>query len=349
MLLQAGARSRVAVILNNNARGVRPEVVERLGRLVPQRDLFISESVEASREIARTVVERAYDGVLFGGGDGTFVQCLSDIASESRNLDVPLPGVGVLRLGTGNALADAIGASKPTLDGLIADLRRARGTSPFSDEAKTLKLLTVDGKLTPFAGCGLDAQILDDFAKLGEMIDNTAPAFGVHGDKIGASARYAMTVALRSVPRFVLSKLPEIEVTNASSEPAYRIDQRTGRVDEDHPILPGELVFRGRAALCSASTIPYFGLKMKMFPYVERMPGRFQLRCSTASAAETLINLPAVFRGEYRSPNLHDFLCTEVAVKMERPVPIQVGGDLADGLRDQLSVGLADEPVRLLA
>jgi diacylglycerol kinase family enzyme len=346
MLLQAGARARVAVILNNNARGVRPEVVERLGRLVPQRDLFISESIAHSREIARTVVERAYDGVLFGGGDGTFVQCLSDIAGEARNLDVPLPGVGVLRLGTGNAMADAVGASRPTLDGLIKDLRRARDTSIFGDREKTLPLLSVDGKLTPFAGCGLDAQILDDFAKLGDMIDQ---ATGEHGEKIGAGARYAMTVALRSVPRFVLTKMPEIEVINTSAEPAYRIDQRTGRVDEDHPILPGETLFLGRAALCSASTIPYFGLKMKMFPYVERMPGRFQLRCSTASAAETLINLPAVFRGEYRSPNLHDYLCTAVAVKMEKPVPVQIGGDLAEGLRDHLALGLADEPVRLLA
>jgi hypothetical protein len=281
MLLQAGARARVAVILNNNARGVRPDVVERLGRLVPQRDLFISHSIEASREIARTVVERAYDGVLFGGGDGTFVQCLSDLAGEARNLDVPLPGVGVLRLGTGNALADAIGASRPTLDGLIADLRRARATSPFDDDRKTLKLLSVDGKLTPFAGCGLDAQILDDFAKLGELIDDAAPKIGVDGEKIGASARYALTVALRSVPRFVLSKLPELEVINSSDQPAWRIDQSTGDVDEANPILPGETLFRGRAALCSASTIPYFGLKMKMFPYVERMPGHFQMRCST--------------------------------------------------------------------
>src|SRR6476661_4973586 len=151
MLLQAGARSRVAVILNNNARGVRPEIVERLGRLVPQRDLFISESVEQSREIARMVVERAYDGVLFGGGDGTFVRCLSDIADEARRIDVPLPGVSVLRLGTGNALADAVGASRPTLDGLVKDLRRARAARPGHGGQKTLPLLSVDGKLTPFA------------------------------------------------------------------------------------------------------------------------------------------------------------------------------------------------------
>ena len=70
MLLSAGARTRVAVILNRNARGVRPEVLEQLERLVPARDLFVSRDLEHSRAIARKVVEQAYDGVLFGGGDG---------------------------------------------------------------------------------------------------------------------------------------------------------------------------------------------------------------------------------------------------------------------------------------
>lgn len=340
MLLSAGPRTRVAVILNQNARGVRPEVLERLGRLVPERDLFVSQDVHHSREIARTVVARAYDGVLFGGGDGTFVQCLSDIATEARRYDVPLPGVGVLRLGTGNALADALGASRPTLDGLVKDLRRARA----GEGRKTLPLLTIDGKLTPFAGCGLDAQILDDFHKLGEVIDRVA---GPHAAKIGAGARYALTVGLRSTPRFLLTKLPKVEVINRGA-PAHVIDWRTGRLKEK-TIPTGSVLFRGEAALCSASTIPYFGLKMKVFPYADRLPGRFQLRCSTASAYETLRNLPAVFRGEYLSPALHDFLCDAIEVRMERPVPVQIGGDLQPGLRDRLEIGLASEPVRVLA
>jgi diacylglycerol kinase family enzyme len=343
MLVQAGARSRVAVILNHNARGVRPEVVERLERLVPHRDLFVSHAVEDSRAIARTVVERAYDGVLFGGGDGTFVQCLSDIAGEARLWDAPLPGVGVLRLGTGNALADALGASRPTLDGLVKDLRRARGAR--TDSEKMLPLLEVGGKLTPFAGCGLDAQILDDFAALGRTIDQLA---GDHASKIGAGARYAMTVALRSTPRFLLSELPKIEVINTGG-PAYVVDWRTGRVRDEKPLATGAVLFRGRAALCSTSTIPYFGLRMKMFPYVESRRGKFQLRCSTASAYETIRNLPAVFKGEYLSPNLHDFLCDGVEIRVERPVPVQVGGDLQDAPMNKLSVTLSEQPVRVLA
>jgi diacylglycerol kinase family enzyme len=341
MLLQAGARQRVAVIVNENARGVRRRVIDDLAELVPPHDLYVSSNLDHSRQIAAKVVERAYDTVLFGGGDGTFVQCLSDVAAEARRRDQALPSVGVLRLGTGNALADCLGASRPRLEGLEYDLGRARRAG----RAKHLQLLEVDGKLTPFAGCGLDAQILDDFHKLGKVIDRVA---GPLAGAIGAGPRYAMTVGLRSTPRFMLKQLPEIEVIN-TGEPVYPIYWRNGRILEDEPIATGAVIWRGRASLASCSTIPNFGLGMKMFPWADVREGRFQLRCATASAYETLRNLPAVFRGEYRSPNLIDFLCTSVEIRMERPVPVQVGGDLQDGLRARLRVEMADKPVRVLA
>jgi diacylglycerol kinase family enzyme len=245
--------------------------------------------------------------------------------------------VGVLRLGTGNALADALGASTPTLDGLAHDYRRARRR-----RQKSLSLLEVDGKLTPFAGCGLDAQILDDFGKLGKLLDRTRA-----GKQLGAAARYALTVGLRSTPRFVFKRLPEVEIVNVGA-PAYRVDWSTGRVIDDEPIESGRVLFRGRPAIATCATIPYFGLKMKMFPYSNAMDGRFQLRCSTASAFETLWNLPSVFTGEYRSANLHDYLCEAIEIRVERPVPVQVGGDVGDSLRDRLRVQLSSRPIRVV-
>jgi diacylglycerol kinase family enzyme len=341
MLLQAGVRQRVAVILNENARGVRRSIIDDLAELVPPHDLYLSRSVDQSRQIAAKVVERAYDTILFGGGDGTFVQCLSDVAAEAAARDVELPSVGVLRLGTGNALADCLGASRPTMDGLAHDLGRARR----AQRARSLQLLTVDGKLTPFAGCGLDAQILDDFGSVGRVIDRFA---GPLASAIGAAPRYALTVGLRSTPRFVLKTLPELEIIN-TGEPVYPIYWRNGRILEDEAIATGDVIWRGRASLASCSTIPNFGLGMRMFPWADAREGRFQLRCAVSSAYETIRNLPAVFKGEYRSPTLIDFLCTGVEIRMERPVPVQVGGDVQDGARDRLTVEMATTPVRVLA
>lgn len=341
MLLQAGARQRVAVIVNENARGVRGRVIDDLQELVPPHDLYLSRSLDHSRQIAARVVERAYDTIVLGGGDGTFVQCLSDVAAESRRRGQALPQVGVLRLGTGNALADCLGASRPTSNGLAHDLGRARRAA----RPRELSLLEVDGKLTPFAGCGLDAQILEDLGIVSKIIDKLAgPLTGA----IGAAPRYAMTVATRSTPRFMLKQLPMIEVIN-TGEPVYPIDWKTGRVLEEAAIAKGEVVWRGRASIASCSTIPNFGLGMKMFPFCDAREGRFQLRTATATAYETIRNLPAVFRGEYRSPQLHDFLCTSVEMRMERPVPVQIGGDLQDGSRSRLRVAMGTTPVHVYA
>jgi diacylglycerol kinase family enzyme len=340
MLLQ-GTRSRVAVIVNRRASGVRPEVVERLERLVPARDLFVSRDLEHSREIARTVVERGYDGVLFGGGDGTFVQCLSDLAVEARSWGSPLPGVGVLRLGTGNALAEVLNASRPTLTGLAADLRRAR----HPNEQRMLPLLEVEGRLTPFAGCGLDAQILDDLAAVGRVIDRTA---GSMAPKLGPASRYALAVGLRSVPRFLLTSRSVVEVVS-TGEVAYRIDWRDGRVIDDQPLPAGSVLFRGPATLATATTIPYFGLGMKMFPFAQARDGFFNVRFATSSAFETLSRLPWVFTGEYRSPTLHDFLCQSCELRMNRPTAVQIGGDLQETPRERMAIRLHSSPVRVFA
>src|SRR5207249_1371368 len=104
-----------------------------------------------------------------------------------------------------------------------------------------------------------------------------------------------------------------------------------------------------RASIASCSTIPNFGLGLKLFPFAEAREGRFQLRCATSSAFEALSHLPGVFKGEYRSPTLHDFLCTAVEIRIERPVPVQVGGDLQDGARTRLRVAMADTPITVLA
>jgi hypothetical protein len=88
---------------------------------------------------------------------------------------------------------------------------------------------------------------------------------------------------------------------------------------------------------------------MKMFPYAETIPGKFQLRFGTCSAYEVLRNLPALFRGDYKSETLHDFLCDGVEMRMTNPIPVQIGGDLQPGLRDVLRVEIANSPIRVLS
>jgi diacylglycerol kinase family enzyme len=325
----------VAVILNRNARRVTDQTVRSLGRLVPRDDLFVSNDLGHARRIAEEVANSGYDWVVAGGGDGTFVSCISAM-QQSVGDRRDLPGFAVLRLGTGNATADAIGASDPTLAGFATDIQRARQ----NDDEKHLRLIEVEGQLTPFAGVGLDALILDDH----EIFDRRIRGLGV-GTLRNSNLSYLLSVSLRSIPRFLRARLPEVVAVNTGS-PAIRVDLDGTPIGA--PIPPGQVLFRGRCSLASASTIPYFGLGMRMFPQVERARDCFQLRCTDVGTYEILANLPEIWNGTYRSPRIHDFLCDGVILHLEPTGPLQVGGDLV-GSRSQISLSLARQTVRVLA
>ena len=332
---EGAGSQRVAVILKGRARGVSPKVLRRIGRLMPFDNLYVSRSLGDSSAIARDVVERGFDAVLLGGGDGTFVQCLTDLRTHARCRGAALPSLGVLRLGTGNAMASTLGASPPTVEGLRRDLARAQSIA-----RNPLNLIEVDGRLTPFAGIGLDAQILEDFQAMTKALD----AFGI-GRGLGPGVRYALAVGLKSIPRFLARELQEVVAINLGS-PAYRMGVNGERIGE--PIAQGQILFRGRCSIASGSTIPYYGLGLKMFPFAQSLPDRFHLRCASSSAVEILGNLPSVWRGEYGSDTVGDFLVDKVELRLEHPAPIQIGGDLQPIPRDRLVLSLAPRAVTVI-
>ena len=331
-----GARS-VAVVLNRNARGVTPRQIERLRRLHRSEDVFVSQSAEHSKYIAATLIQRGYATVLFGGGDGTFVCCLNDLVHASQRAGRPLPRLGVLRLGTGNAMGYYLGVSPPSAAGLKKELLRARRPSSPTRE---LPLLNVDGTLTPFAGTGLDSQILEDYAATTRTLDMLRL-----GPILGSPLRYALAVALRSVPRFMMRRVPHVEVINVGG-PAYAYGPG-GQLDPV-PLPRGTVLFRGPCTLAGAATVPCYGFGVRIFPFADARPDMFHVRCTDASALETLSNLPSVMRGTYFSPSLRDFLCDAVEIHMETPVPMQIGGDLLKERRDFMRIEMAPRTVRML-
>lgn len=331
-------RGGVAVVLNKNARAVTRRRIARIEALHGAADVFVSESPAHCKKIAANIVERGYSTVLLGGGDGTFVCCLNDLVAASLRTGRPLPRLGVLRLGTGNAMGYYLGVAPPTAAGLREELARAR--RPDSGEHE-LPLLQVDGRLTPFAGTGLDSQILEDYAATTRTLDLLRL-----GPILGSPLRYVLAVALRSVPRFMLRRLPNVEVINVGG-PAYAIGP-DGQPD-GVPMPRGTVLFRGPCTLAGAATIPCYGFGVRIFPFADVRPDMFHVRCTDASALEALAHLPGVLRGTYKSPSLRDFLCDAVEIHMETPVPMQIGGDLIKERRDFMRIELAPRPVRMLA
>ncbi|MBW2720460.1 MAG: acylglycerol kinase family protein [Deltaproteobacteria bacterium] len=134
---------RVAVVLNGNARQVTDELVESFDQLVGSGDLFLSKSLDEAHRVALQIVDAGYPVVLTGGGDGTFVQMVTAITKEARSRSQEPPCFGLLKLGTGNSLAWALGAGT-SREGVFADLARLRHDSAHRD----FRLIEVQGLLT---------------------------------------------------------------------------------------------------------------------------------------------------------------------------------------------------------
>lgn len=328
-----GNEARIAVLINRNAKRVSPSVVDVLGQIAGS-DLFVTRTLSEARDVARRVVDEGYKTVMLGGGDGTFVEWTSDIVQHAEATGRAVPRFAVLPLGTGNAVAMALGSGSAKARELPGLVRRAQEMT----NTRPMDLLEVDGRLTPFAGFGLDALILEDHLAVEQAFRNM-------GMPIGPNTGYALSVALKSLPRFAFADYPEVTVTNIGRS-AFAMD--TDGRPYGASIPAGDVLYRGRACIASASTIQYVGLSMRLFPQVGRHRGYFQLRVSDAGVLEILGHLPAVWRGTYRSDSIQDFLCTAVEMEITPACAFQVGGDVI-GRRERVVIELAERRVRILS
>jgi diacylglycerol kinase family enzyme len=327
---------RVAVLLNGNAKQVNEGVRRRLSSVVPAEHLFYSRSADEANAIAEEVVTRRYGTVFTGGGDGTFVAWVNRILDRAERRFARPPRFGVLPLGTGNAVAEAVGASSRTH---LRDLARyVRG------EARTtrrLDLLTCDGRRTPFAGVGVDAAVLNDYHWVRDRLSDTPLR------RLGLGAPgYGLAVALRSAPRYLLERRTSYcEVVNVGRS-AFRLDAAGRRVGP--AIREGELLYAGPCMMAAASTVPYYGLGLRVFPFADGASGSFQLRIATEIPVATILaNITRVWSGAFRHPGLLDFHADRVALRFERPMPLQIGGD-AEGWHDEIAFGMAASPVEVV-
>lgn len=322
---------RYAVVLNGNAGRVTPTVRRAMSEVVPRERLFFTESPEHAREVLHRCVEDELDTVFAGGGDGTIVDTINTLEGF-RGQAQQLPAVGVLRLGTGNALARWLGSRGP-----VADLRRWQQRKVH--RYVSVNMVEAEGQLFPFAGLGHDAAVLNDYVWLKSKGKGTrweALSKGLPG--------YVVAGLLRTFPNYLRRPNPTVTVTNLGA-PAVRVGPDGERVGE--PVPTGGVIYRGPAALIGAATTPLYGYGMRMFPHATRDAGRFQLRVLNMSALECVLNFLPVFHGRCEHPGIYDYMTDRVRVQFEDALPYQLGGD-ARGYRKELTLSIARFPVTMV-
>ena len=324
--------ARYAVILNANAKRVSREVEELVGEVVPPEDLFLSSSAEEAASITEEIVNRGYATVFAGGGDGTvmdFLDQISRVAQERR------PAVGILKLGTGNAMARMVSSGN-----VFADLKTFSATTP--QDVFSLGLLEAEGRRFPFAGLGLDAEVLNDYRLLKEAARSETMkrlAQNVSG--------YFIAFFLKTLPRMlgraILRRHPQVRAT-AIDEPALLVAPDG---TELRRYSPGETIYEGKAISSFAGTVPYYGYGLKILPLAGKDPQRMHLRIADIGILRALGNIWPLWRGTYTGTGLHNFLAPAVRLEYDRDMPLQIGGD-AEGVRQTMELRMVPEAVRLL-
>ncbi len=332
----SAAADRVAIVVNGKAKGVTEDLIDMLDQIVRSGDLFVSRNLAEGRDIARTIVERGYPTVLTGGGDGTFVQMVSWIVRMSEKADRDPPRFGLLRLGTGNALAWVLGAQNKRGRGVMADLGRLR----MEGGSRSMRLIQVEDLLTPFAGLGADAVALNHYHQTKQFLQDT---WALRPLAASPSA-YAIAILGRSVPHFSFARPMKVQVVNRGN-PAVQLGQNGRPVGT--PIGRGDVLYEGTARLVAMSTIPYWGFGARVFPYAEERADKFSLRVADLKPPAVLRGIRAIWKGTFQHSRLRDFLVDEISVRCEEPTPLQVGGDVL-GRRTAIRAGLSERPIRVV-
>ncbi len=324
--------ARYAVILNANAKRVSREVEELIGEVVPPEDLFLSSSAEEAASIAEEIVRRGYGAVFAGGGDGTVMDFLDQI---SRVEAAQRPAVGILKLGTGNAMARMVSSGN-----VFADLKTFSATAPR--DVFSLGLLEAEGRRFPFSGLGLDAEILNDYRTLKEAAQSELVK-RMAQNVSGYFFAFFMKTFPRMLSRAVTRRHPQVR--------AVALDEPVLLVAPDGTELrrykPGETFYEGKAISSFAGTVPYYGYGLRILPLAGTDPRRMHLRIADIGVFRALWNLPKIWRGSYAGPGIHNFLAPAVSLEYDQEMPFQVGGD-AEGFRQSMEFRMVPEAVQLL-
>ncbi|HSO34478.1 MAG TPA: diacylglycerol kinase family protein [Labilithrix sp.] len=322
-----GAGKGLHIVVNANAKRGGRRIAVQIARALPGASVRLTRSIQEIEGWLRTIKEPRC--ILSAGGDGSAVALLNALDRVVPKGE-RFPPIGALPLGTGNAWAHALGARK--LDTCIRALARHEGPVP----TKRYGLLTCDGTLTFFAGCGWDAQVLDDYRLQLEASPN-AVAKSVWG--------YLTAMLLRTAPKNILYGRPHVIIENLGGD-VYSMtsDRKLVRLAD---VGRGAILYEGMASVAGAATCPEFGYGFRAYPHAERLLGFMNVRVYDRKANGAILDIPKLWKGQHPLRGMTDWFATEVRMTFSRPMPLQIGGE-AIGSRLTVEYKTSDRQVDAL-
>ena len=324
------------VVLNPHAKRVTPGVIREIEELIPPSSLILPQSIEDNDRIAEKLLGEGVEAIFVGGGDGTVIAFVNALVRAAERLGIaPIPRIGLMRLGTGNAVAELVssGSFQADLQSFIQN--------PHHDTVE-MPWLNAEGRLFPFGGLGLDAEVLNDYEWVKEVTENTAISPAVTNVGGYFAALFSRTIP-RKLKEAFIPEAVQVRVTNGRGT-AHRMGPDNSL---EESFGPGEVLYEGPMLSGIVGSCPYYGYAMRVLPYAGLDPQRMNVRIINTPLQVILANLKSVWEGSYRHDQLFDFLAEDVLIETTQPIPYQEGGD-AMGERHSVRVHLAHPPIRLI-
>jgi diacylglycerol kinase family enzyme len=324
----------LGIVVNANAKRGGRRIAVELGRALPGARVRLTRSADELDDYLRSILregESAPRCVLAAGGDGTAVALINALRRVVPDA-AAYPAIGMLPLGTGNAWAHATGAIK--LDLAVRQLKAHVGQVP----TRRYDVIECEGTLTMFAGCGWDAEVLNDYRAQVEAAKGPSRTLA---KSVGG---YLSAMLLRSVPKTIINGRAHVLVENLG-DLVYTITPE-GRV-APVPAKRGTILYEGPSGVAGAATCPEFGYQFRAYPFAERVPGFFNVRIYEREPLGAVRDIPKLWRGQHPLAGMHDWFVTEARMTFSRPVPLQIAGD-AVGYRQSVDYRVHPKPVHVL-
>ena len=180
-------------------------------------------------------------------------------------------------------------------------------------------MIDCDGVLTPFAGAGWEAEVLNDYKIQLEQSKGPSKWFSksVYG--------YLTATVLRTAPKALVNGRPQVLIENLG-DAVYTItaDKKLLKL---HGIGRGAVLYDGMASVAGCAISPELGYHFRAYPFAERFLGMMNVRVYDEKTVSAVARIPRIWRGEHPLRGMHDWFATKVRMTFSRPVPLQIGGD----------------------
>jgi hypothetical protein len=224
----------------------------------------------------------------------------------------------------------------------------SKATTTTSLSNSTTTHTTNKGDLCFFAGSGFDSLMLHDFQQIKAWSSTSKSLPTFLKDALSSVAGYCVALVTLTLPQTLRYGTHKICVrVTTTDEGALWIDHRRGdfaelAVKSDTTALNanGEasidgdnepekkkkkhLLYSGSTGILAASTTPYYGGGLRLFPYARLIPNKMQLRLGRISPLVGFFNIPKIFEGSYREKSDRfgclDFVGEEFDVEVSSPV-----------------------------